>query len=228
MISAVVVAGGKGKRIGRDISKQYIKINEKEILAWTLEVFEKSSEIDEIVLVVPGDDIEFCRKAIVDKYRFAKVRSIVAGGEERQYSVFNGLLSCSGKTEIVVIHDGVRPFINEGLIKRTIEESREFGACAAAVPVKDTIKVVDDKKFIISTPDRKILYAVQTPQTFRYDLILRAHREAMEKNVLSTDDTALVENIGYKVKLTHGDYFNIKITTPEDLIFAEAILRNVK
>lgn len=226
MVSAVIVAGGKGKRMGRDINKQYIKIGEREILSITIESFEKCSCIDEIVVVTGEDEIEYCIKNIVSKYGFKKVSNVVKGGRERQESVYNGLLACNN-TDIVLIHDGARPFIEQDIIFKSVKCAGEYGACAAAVPVKDTIKVVSKDMEITGTPDRKTLYAVQTPQTFKYDIILGAHEAAKEKGLLATDDTALVENQGHIVKVITGSYSNIKITTPEDLIFAEEYIKNI-
>lgn len=225
MISTVIVAGGKGKRMGQTTSKQYINIMNREILAWTIKVFEEIDEIDQIVLVIPKDDIKFCTENIVVKYSFKKISCIVGGGSERQQSVYNGLLACDENTDIVLIHDGVRPLINKEIVIETIKCALQYGAAAAAIPVKDTIKIVDENNFIIDTPDRAKLYAIQTPQTFKYDLILKAHKKALEDNFLGTDDTMLVERLEKRVKLIIGSYMNIKITTPEDLIFAEEILK---
>lgn len=224
MVSAVIVAGGRGKRMGSDINKQYIKIGEKEILTMTLEVFESSEVVDEVVLVVPEDERDYCKIDIISKYNFKKVKSIAVGGVERQDSVYSGLRCCNPETQIVLIHDGARPFISKDMIKESVECTKEYGACTVGVPVKDTIKVVNQEEFIVNTPDRSKLFAVQTPQTFKYDLILNAHKEAMAKDIRATDDNALLESLGYSVKIIKGSYLNIKITTPEDLIFAKAIL----
>lgn len=226
MVSAIVVAGGKGSRMGQDISKQYIKLLGKEIIVRTLEVFNAVEKIDEIILVVPCEDIEFCREYIIEKNHINKVSKIVQGGKERQESVYNGLLNCKSDTEIVIIHDGARPFVTKEIIEKSIECAMEHGACTTAVPVKDTIKTVGEDMFAISTPDRKCLFAVQTPQTFKYNLILRAHKEALLNNIIGTDDTMLVENLELRVRILEGSYKNIKITTPEDLIFAEVIINS--
>ena len=228
MISAVIVAGGKGKRLGAGINKQYIKLLGREILAWTLGAFEKAALVEEVVLVVPEDELEYCRENIVNHYGFKKVKEIVTGGAERQNSVYNGLKACSPDTEVVLIHDGARPFVSVEVIATSIEGAREHGACAVAVAVKDTLKVVDREKFVVSTPERSSIYSVQTPQTFKYELILKAHREALEKNMSATDDTMLVEALGRRVKLIEGDYYNLKITTQEDLVFGEAILKAIQ
>lgn len=227
MISAIIVAGGKGKRMGQKISKQYIRIGEKEIIARTIEVFQKSKCIDDIVLVVPESDSDFCKRDIVNKYKFTKVKHVILGGRERQESVYNGLKYCNDETELVLIHDGVRPFVDDDIIKKSIEAARKIGACTAAVPVKDTIKVIGEDGLSVETPERSRLWAIQTPQTFKYELILEAHERAKKEGFNGTDDTMLVEHIGHKVGVIMGSYTNIKITTKEDIAFAEAILHTL-
>lgn len=226
-ISAIVVAAGKGRRMGTKLNKVFLKLNGKPVLYYTLNTFEKLSELDEIVLVVSNDDIDYCRREIVDKYNFKKVKRIIAGGMERQESVFNGLKAVDSRCDIVMIHDGARPFIDKTTLKKGIEESKVYSAVGIAVPVKDTIKVVDDDNFVVATPDRTNLMAIQTPQIFDYKLIYDAHLKAMEDGFLGTDDTVLVERLGHKVKLVEGSYRNIKITTPEDLIISEAFLKTI-
>jgi 2-C-methyl-D-erythritol 4-phosphate cytidylyltransferase len=228
MISAIIVAAGKGKRMDQSINKQYIKLKDKEVLAITLEEFSKVEQVEEIIVVVSPDEVEFCKNNIIDKYNFSKVKKIVCGGKERQQSVYNGLLNCGAETDIVLIHDGARPFIDKETICKSIEGAKMNGACTVAVPVKDTIKVADSNKIITKTLKRDELYLIQTPQAFRYELILEAHKKALSENALATDDTMLVEALGCKVKIIDGDYFNIKITTPEDLIFGNAILDSLK
>jgi 2-C-methyl-D-erythritol 4-phosphate cytidylyltransferase len=171
MVTAIIVAGGRGKRMGQSLNKQFIKIGGREILARTLEVFQNTAEIDEIVVVCAEDEIDFCRENIIEKYSYNKVACLVAGGQERQNSVLNGLRKCGNNTDIVVIHDGARPFITSEIVRESIECAVRDGACTAAVPVKDTIKVADMDGFVEDTPDRQRLFAVQTPQTFRFDLI---------------------------------------------------------
>lgn len=224
MVTAIVVAGGRGKRMGKSISKQYIKIKEKEIIALTLEVFNNSRIVDEIILVVPCEDVDYCTTEIVKKYNLEKVKRIIDGGAERQESVYKGLLNCNSKTDIVIIHDGVRPFISDKIIADGVQYATRYGACTTAVPVKDTLKVVDEDGFSVSTPDRNKIRMIQTPQTFKYNLILDAHKRAILEGIIATDDTMLVESLGNKVKIIDGNYFNIKITTVEDLIYAESIL----
>jgi 2-C-methyl-D-erythritol 4-phosphate cytidylyltransferase len=212
MVTAIIVAGGKGKRMGQALNKQFIKIGGKEILARTIEVFQNLYEINEIIVVCAEGEIEYCKENIINKYGFSKVVKIVAGGMERQDSVRNGLINCNTKTNIVVIHDGARPFVTSNIIKESIKWARECGACTAAVPVNDTIKRVDEYMYSIDTPSREGLYAVQTPQAFRYDLILEGHNRAKDMDIFATDDTMLIEHMGIKVKIIDGSNTNIKIT----------------
>jgi 2-C-methyl-D-erythritol 4-phosphate cytidylyltransferase len=222
-VSAVIAAGGRGKRMKSSMSKQFLMIKGHPILYYTLSVFEFLDRIEEIILVVGGPDIPYAREEIVNRYRFKKVK-IVEGGAERQDSVYNGLREISPQTDIVVIHDGVRPFITRDIILKSIEAAREHKAVGVAVPVKDTIKVVGEGSIIKSTPDRKTLWAMQTPQTFDYSLILRAHEEARREGFYGTDDTVLVERLGLPVRVIEGAYENIKITTPEDIVIAETFV----
>ena len=223
MISAVIVAGGKGARMGLNINKQYYRIYDKEILAITLEVFNKLELIDEIILVVSEEEISYCNENIMKKYKLNKIKKIVKGGEERQQSVYNGLKNCNIKTDIVLIHDGARPFVNERIIRDSIKCAKIYGACTAAISVKDTIKVVDKDAVVMDTLNRNNLVVIQTPQTFRFDLILKAHEEGIKNKLCVTDDTMFVEAMEKTVKIVEGSYFNIKLTTPEDLIFGKAI-----
>ncbi|KRQ86072.1 2-C-methyl-D-erythritol 4-phosphate cytidylyltransferase [Caloramator mitchellensis] len=214
MISAIIVAAGKGKRMGLGFNKLLAKIDGKEIIVLTLEKFQNSNLIDEIILVVSEDELDYFRENIVNKNGFDKCR-LVIGGKERQNSVYSGLKNTSN-ADIVLIHDGARPYIDEGMINRSIEAAREYGAATVAVPVVDTIKVVENG-FSVETLERSKLYSVQTPQSFKYDLILKAHQFAMENNIVATDDTMLVEKLGYMVRIIEGSYANIKITTINDL-----------
>lgn len=224
-VTAIIVAGGSGKRMGMAIKKQYILLNKKEVLAHTIEVFNKSSLIDTIILVVSKEEIDKVRVEIVEKYSLDKVTKIVAGGAERQDSVYNGLMATSKDTRYVMIHDGARPFIKEEILQRAIEMTLEKEATVVAVPVKDTIKIVDNKeKRVVDTPNRSTLWSIQTPQTFAKELLLNAYEYAKKENLAVTDDGMLVEAYGKPVYIVEGDYTNIKITTSEDLIIGEAIL----
>ena len=223
--SVVIVAGGKGTRMGSTINKQYLELNGKAVLAHTINQFEQCHKIDEIIVVTGEDEVDYCTKQIWIKYGFLKIKSIVPGGKRRQDSVYNGLLGVSPKTQVVLIHDGARPLIKEEQIKASIEGAMEVGACVVGVPVKDTIKICDQNQLIIQTPSRDTLWAVQTPQTFQYDRILKAYEEAIKNDLQATDDAMMVEAIGYPVKMIHGRYDNIKITTPEDLVIARGMIR---
>jgi len=225
--SAVIVAAGRGTRMNMDINKQYMEISGKQVLARTLQVIEDCEYVNEIVLVVNPLDIMYCKQSIIDIYGFEKVKTIVAGGNERQNSVYNGLLEVSKDCEILIIHDGARPFLEEKNIIDSITAALEFGSACTAVPVKDTIKSVDSENFVLETPDRKKLWAIQTPQTFKYSIIMEAHARAIREGYIGTDDAVLVERLGIPTKLVMGSYFNIKITTKEDIVLAEAIVNSV-
>ena len=222
--TAVIVAAGKGKRMGTDISKQFLPLCGKEILTRTVEVFEKADRIRDIVLVTGTDSLQDVQD-MVREYGWQKVISVVAGGKERQDSVWNGLQAVSEDTEIVLIHDGVRPFVTEEILDLSIETAVEMGGCAAGVPAKDTIKVCNSENIAIDTPDRSTLWQIQTPQTFRKELIVKAYEQAKAEGFVGTDDASLAENSGYSVKVIMGSYRNIKITTKEDLLIGEAFLK---
>lgn len=225
-VSAIIVAAGKGTRMGAGISKQFLQLKGKPILFYTLNAFQKSSSIDEIILVSSEEHIEYCKKDIVEKYEISKVSKVVNGGAERQSSVYNGLKALKN-CDIVLIHDAARPFIDEKLIKDGVRYAEIYGACACGVNPKDTIKIKDENGFSIETPDRSKLFAVQTPQSFKYELIFNCHKKVEHENIRVTDDTMVVERYGNKVYLYEGSYNNIKITTPEDLIIGEKILENL-
>jgi len=222
MISAIVLAGGRGKRMNYHKSKQFIEIKGKPVLVYTLEKFIYNKSIDEVILVLPEDEVDYCKKEVLQRYSL-KVDRIVFGGKERQDSVFNALEAME-KADIVLIHDGARPFINEKIIEEGIKYANIYGAAAPGVTPKDTIKVKNEDNISVDTPDRNMLVAVQTPQCFKYDEIYQCHRKIKEENAIVTDDTSVVERYGHKVYLYEGDYTNIKITTPEDLILAERLI----
>lgn len=222
-VSAVIVAAGRGSRMNMDINKQYIDICGIPVLARTLEPFQDCRLVREIILVVNENDILYCREKIIHEFGFTKVKTIVAGGDERQNSVYNGLLEVDENCDIVLVHDGARPFINEDHIKECVQAASEFGAASLAVPVKDTIKRADENGFVAATLDRTNLLAIQTPQAFKLEIILDAHKKAVVRNYRGTDDAVLAEMAGYKLKLVMGSYYNIKITTKEDLVLAAAI-----
>ena len=224
MNGVVIVAAGTGSRMNMGINKQFIKLEGKEIIAYTIEKFYNNSNIEDIVVVVKEDESEFFKKEILDKYNFKNVK-IAYGGKERQDSVYNGLKLLDEKCDVVLIHDGARPFVSDKIIDKSIEEAKEHKAIVVGVPVKDTIKVIDNDKNIVDTPNRGVLWAVQTPQTFDYNILIDAYKDAFKNKFYGTDDAMLVERIGYKVKMLEGSYNNIKITTQEDLNIGSQILR---
>ena len=228
-IAAVIVAGGSGKRMGTTVKKQFIQLRDKEVLAHTIEAFNEVDEISEIIVVVGQEDVEKVRQEIVARYQLNKVSKIVVGGKERQDSVYNGLIATSDEIEYVMIHDGARPFISKAVIQTAIEKTKQYKATIVAVPVKDTIKVIDiETKTVDCTPQREKLWAVQTPQSFDKKLLLAAYENAHQKGLQVTDDSMIVEAYGKKVHVVLGEYTNIKITTPEDLVIGESILDKQK
>lgn len=226
-VSAIVVAAGSGSRMNAARNKQYLYLNGKPILVHTLKAFEKCDYIDEVVLVISAQDVSLCKKEVLLPNRFRKITTIVPGGDTRQESMYNGLRKVNPKAEIVVTHDGARPLIHPGTLVQCVQETMVHGATIVAVPVKETIKVVDEDLEVVETPKRAHLWSVQTPQTFRRDLLVQAHERAREDQFTGTDDAMLVERLGHPVKIVKGHYENIKITTPEDLILAESIFQRL-
>lgn len=230
--AAIVLSAGSGSRMKSDIPKQYLPLIEKPVIYYSLMAFQ-NSPVDEIVLVAGANDIEYCRKEIVERYGLSKVTRIVAGGKERYDSVYEGL--CATDAEYVLIHDGARPVLTSDMIDRMIQGVENTGACIAAMPVKDTIKLSDEHKQVASTPDRKHLWMVQTPQCFARTLleesyeILKCKQKAGENVPDITDDAMIVEYAtGKKIALVEGAYTNLKITTPEDLAVAEIFLKSLQ
>lgn len=223
MNGVVIVAARTGSRMNMGINKQFIKLEGKEIIAYTIEKFYNNSNIEDIVVVVKEDESDFFKKEILDKYNFKNIK-IAYGGKERQDSVYNGLKLLDKKCHVVLIHDGARPFVSDKIIDNCIEEAKNHKAVVVGVPVKDTIKVIDKDKYIVDTPNRSVLWAVQTPQTFDYNILIDSYKDAFKNGFYGTDDAMLVERIGYKVKMVEGSYNNIKITTQEDLNIGSQIL----
>lgn len=229
-ISAVVLAAGQGRRMQARVQKQFLTVNGYPVLYYCLKAFQESF-VDDIVLVTGEADIPYCKKEIVEHYGFSKVQKVIPGGEERFHSVYEGLKACKN-ADYVLIHDGARPMVTEEIMERTIKAARQFQGAAAAMPVKDTIKVADDQGFVSATPNRSSLWMMQTPQTFSRPVILEAYEKLIEQEkdghaVAVTDDAMVLEYIsGGKVKLVEGSYENIKITTPSDLKIAEIFLKN--
>ena len=224
--AAIVLAAGSGKRMNSQVHKQYLIIQDRPVLYYSLKEFEDSA-VDEIVLVVGKGEEEFCRREIVDKYGISKVKAIVEGGKERYHSVFEGLTQTSD-ADYVLIHDGARPFVKQEIIRRCMQEVQKYQACVVGMPVKDTIKIADEEGYAKQTPDRKNVWMIQTPQTFSYALIYEAYEEMLKtEDAAITDDAMVLERIkGKKSKLIEGSYRNIKITTPEDLLIANVYLQH--
>lgn len=224
--AAIVLAAGSGKRMNSQVHKQYLIIQDRPVLYYSLKEFQDSA-VDEIVLVVGKGEEEFCRREIVDKYGISKVKAIVEGGKERYHSVFEGLKQTSD-ADYVLIHDGARPFVNQDIIRCCMLEVPEYQACVVGMPVKDTIKIADEGGYAKQTPDRKNVWMIQTPQTFSYALIYEAYEEMLKtEDAAITDDAMVLERTkGKKSKLIEGSYRNIKITTPEDLLIANVYLQH--
>ncbi|MBW1758978.1 MAG: 2-C-methyl-D-erythritol 4-phosphate cytidylyltransferase [Deltaproteobacteria bacterium] len=229
MVSAIIVAGGKGTRMKGSVCKQYLLLGDRPLLSHTLAAFDACRFIDKIFLVIPEEDFEFCRKNIIFPVAWQKKLTLVSGGIERQDSVNNGLLAVGDTVEsstdsIAVIHDGVRPFVRSDQIEACIDGARQFGACILGIPAFDTLKKVNDAGFIKETIKRDAVWLAQTPQAFQYSLIKTAHENAKQNGYSGTDDASLVEYLGKNVKVIAGGRCNIKITTREDLLLAKAIL----
>lgn len=226
-VSAIIVAAGKGTRMNMSINKQFVDLNDSPLLAHTIKVFQNTAIINEIVIVVNEDDIDFVRNSIVEKYLYTKVSKIVAGGDQRQSSVYNGIRNLNPHADLIAIHDGARPFVTSDIIMNAISAAIENSSAICAVKVKDTIKTSSEDGFVDKTLERNCLWSVQTPQVFRSDILVKAHEDAITNGYLGTDDAVLVERIGIKTKIVPGSYNNIKITTKEDLAFAQAIISSL-
>lgn len=227
-MAALILAAGRGRRMGTAESKPYLLLAGEPIVCHTLRVFERSPFIDEIVLVAGKDELALARSSVVDPFQFRKISTVVAGGIKRQDSVWEGLRAIRGDCEVVMVHDGVRPFISEQLLEDTGRAAESFGAVTVAVPVKDTIKTVSPQGQVLKTLDRSTLWAIQTPQAFRRAILEKAFQKAIDDGFYATDDAALVERLGERVTIVEGSYENIKITTPEDLVLGEAIIERRK
>lgn len=225
-VTVLIAAAGMGNRMRSEVNKPYIFLKGRPVLAWTIEKFEKSSLIDEIIIIAQKNEIDYCIDEVVNKYNFSKVTKVIEGGKERQDSVYKGILALNEKTDIVLSHDGARPFVSIDLIEKTIKEIETKDGAILAVPVTDTIKQVKNSTNIVEeTPIRSRLWAAQTPQTFKKDVLIKAYERAIEEGFLGTDDSSLVERIGGEVAIVEGSYSNIKLTTPEDLILAKSLIK---
>lgn len=222
--TAIVLAAGKGKRMGTKIHKQYLSLGGYPLIYYSLRAFASSPLIDEIILVAAEGEEIYCKKEIVEKYNIEKVSRVVAGGKERYHSVWNGLQLV--EKGYVFVHDGARPFVDEGIIERAYEAVTESRACVVGMPVKDTVKLSDENGYVKETPERSRMWTVQTPQVFDTELLKKAFQLLMStRHIQVTDDAMVVEQmLGHPIKLVQGSYENIKITTPEDLEVAELFL----
>lgn len=223
-VIALVLAGGQGKRMQSDVQKQYMQLNDYPVLYYSLKQFEESA-VDEIILVVAKGEITYCQKEIVERFCFKKVKQVVEGGKERYESVYHGLQAID-EEGYVLIHDGARPLITNSIIQTSIDGVKKYKACVVGMPVKDTIKIVNEQEVAVETPNRSSLWLVQTPQSFEIGIVKKAYEKMMEaKDTMVTDDAMVVEKYEkYPIKLLKGSYENIKITTPEDLVIAKGLL----
>ncbi|PIX86928.1 MAG: 2-C-methyl-D-erythritol 4-phosphate cytidylyltransferase [Nitrospirae bacterium CG_4_9_14_3_um_filter_53_35] len=223
--AGIVPSAGKGIRMGSSVKKQFLSLCGEPVLVHTLRVLQTCPEMDEIILVVPEEDRAFCREQIVEKYGFDKIVSIISGGRERQDSVYAGLLSMVSPPDLVVVHDGVRPFLTGEMIRESVRLAAQGVSAVAGVPVRDTIKSVDSSLMVTKTLSRETLWSIQTPQAFPYRDLVRAYESAYEDGFLGTDDASLIERLGLPVRVVMGNNENIKITSPLDLVLGEEILK---
>lgn len=223
--TAIVLAAGMGKRMNSSVPKQYLTLADRPVLYHALKAFEES-DVTDIILVVGAGEASYCREEIIEKYALRKISAVTEGGKERYHSVYEGLKAAKG-SDYVLIHDGARPLITKEIIQRAMQTVLQEQACVVGMPVKDTIKVVGEDGRAETTPERSMLWQIQTPQAFSYDLICGAYECMLaRKDIAVTDDAMVLEHVtGRKVKVIKGSYENIKITTPEDLLVAETYLK---
>ena len=227
--TAIVLAAGQGRRMGTDLPKQFLPLCGKPVLWYSLNCFQNSDLTDRIILVCGKEWIGYCEEEIVRKYGLSKVKTITEGGENRYDSVYNGLKACAD-TEFVMIHDGARPFITDGILRRGLLGAEKTGACVIGMPSKDTVKIADQDGFIKETPQRSSVWIIQTPQVFRYSLIREAYGQIMKSGTVNVTDDAMVveQTLGTKIALAEGSYENLKVTTPDDLLKCRAIVEGTK
>lgn len=224
-LRVVIAAAGKGSRMGTTTNKQYMLLKGAPVLSYSLDFFEKLPVVNQIVVVCARDEVDYCKEEIIKRFKFNKVAAVVPGGQERQDSVWAGLQQLGADTDLVAVHDGARPVLSAEVLTRLLAEAREWGAAIPGIANRDTVKLGDRDGFVRQTLDRTSVYAIQTPQVFNYTELVTAYREAREEEFLGTDDASLFERYIGRVKIVPGDYNNIKITTPQDMIVAEALLR---
>lgn len=223
-LRVVIAAAGQGSRMGSKTNKQFMILNNKPVITYSLDFFEKQEEVDEIVVVTSARELEYCRTEIVEKNRYRKVSAVLVGGRERQDSVWTALQYLDQDTDFVAVHDGARPLLSADVLARLLEASEEWGAAIPGVPSRDTIKMVNKDSFVRQTLDRNVIFSIQTPQVFKFSELYTAYKYAAEEGFHATDDSALFERYVGQVKVVEGDYDNIKITTPLDLTIVENLL----
>lgn len=222
-VAAIVPAGGRGVRMGSRTPKQFLQLAGVPLLVHSLRVLEASQTIGEIILVVPETDVAACQNELVPAFGFSKISQVISGGTRRQDSVWNGLQAVDGRTDVVVVHDAVRPFVTEAMVQAVVDRARVHGAALVGIPLRDTIKRVGPDGMIEATLDRQRLWSAQTPQAFKVELLREAHQSGQRDNVDVTDDAGLVERSGRPVFIVPGTADNVKMTRPEDLLMGEAI-----
>jgi len=223
-LRVIIAAAGQGNRMQSSTNKQYLLLNDLPVISYSLDFFDKLDVVDEIVVVTGEKELDYCENEIIKRFKYNKVSAVLPGGAERQDSVWAGLTKLGSDTELVAVHDGARPLLSLEVFLRLLEAAGQWGAAIPGVASKDTIKVVDQEGLVISTPDRSTLFAIQTPQVFRYDQLLAAYRQAYQDGFRGTDDASLFERYIGRVRVVEGDFNNLKITTPGDLVLVEALL----
>jgi 2-C-methyl-D-erythritol 4-phosphate cytidylyltransferase len=227
-VAALIPAAGSGQRMGGTIPKPFLPLGGREILARTLEVFEACGAIAEVWVIVAPELTTFCQQTIVERYGFRKVQGVIAGGATRQESVWHGLQRLADSIDLVIVHDGVRPFVTDTMVQDTLAHAARYGAAVTAVPVQDTLKRVSATGDIETTVSRDRLWRVQTPQAFQRQLLQAAFVHAREQKVMATDEAGLLESFGQRVTVVPGSERNIKVTTPDDLLLAENVLQTLR
>lgn len=224
-LAVVVAAAGIGSRMGSKINKQFLLLNSKPILSYSLGLLEQLTFVDQVVLVAHPNEVEYCQRELVQALKLSKITAVVAGGATRQMSVWNGMQVVDKETDLIAIHDGARPLATEALFLRLLKAAREWGAAIPGVRARDTVKMIDGDGFVVRTLDRNMTVNIQTPQAFRYTELMEAYQMAREDQIEASDDAALFERYIGRVKVVEGEYANLKITTQEDLIIAEGLLK---
>ncbi len=225
-LQVVIAAAGLGSRMNSKLNKQYMLIQGRPVLAYCLDTFESFEAVDSMVVVANESEIKYCENEIIKRYGYKKVIGVIPGGKERQDSVWAGLNACANSTGLVAIHDGARPLLTRQLLADLLSAVQKWGAAVPGVWARDTLKMVDEEGFVVDTLDRSRIAAVQTPQVFEYEMILKAFQMAYAEGIYATDDASLFERYIGRVKIVKSDTRNLKITMPEDIAVAESILEN--